>query len=303
MKGIDISEWNGDIDFSKVKKYVDFIMIRATWGNKHEDTHYKVYADECVKFGIPFGFYYYSYALNEDEAKNEVSFFLKTIHEYKDKINFPCAIDMEDADGYKAKNGFPSNQTLCNICQIACDEIGKAGYYPIIYASLDYFTNKINCENIAKYNKWIAWWNSEALDKIDKDKYQILQYKSTGIIDGIKTKVDLNESFIEYHKVIAYVNNIRKIQEIKLYTGLEDITFQYFSLYKYGNFLVDKIYTRIRSDKKIKRKEGNVIKIIKEEYMLEQKTINYLESYIYSGSLFEKLYNAICLQEKEVDIK
>ena len=302
MTGIDISEWNGEIDFNKVKKHVDFIMIRATWGNKHEDTHFRVYADECVKLGIPFGFYYYSYALNEDEAKKEVLYFLKTISEYKEKISFPLAIDMEDADGYKLKNGFPENQVLCNICQIACDEIGKAGYYPIIYASLDYFTNKLVCENIAKYNKWLAWWNSKAEEQVNKDKYQMLQYKSTGIIDGIKTKVDINKSFVEFHKVIAYVNNIRKIQEVKLRTGLEDITFQYISLYKFGNFLLDKIYARLLNPKKIKNKEQDIHKVIKEEYMLEKRTIEYLENYIYGEALFLKLYKAICIQEKESDV-
>lgn len=303
MIGIDISEWNGDIDFTKVRKEVDFIMIRASWGKEHTDKYYRVYADECVKYGIPFGFYYYSYALNEEQSKEEVNFFLKSISEYKDKITFPLAIDMEDADGYKEKNGFPTNEVLCNICKVACDQIGNAGYYPIIYASLDYFKNKLNCESIAKYSKWVAWWNSEAREKIDKDKYQMLQYKSTEIINGIKTKVDANESFVEFNKVIAYINNIKKIQHIKLLTGLEDITFQYFSLYKFGSHLVDKIYNRVTVGKKIKDKEQNIHKVVKEEYMLEKRTIEYLENYIYSEPLFLKLYKAICLQEKGDDVK
>lgn len=298
MTGIDISEWNGDIDFDKVKNHVDFIMIRATWGNKHKDKYYKIYADSCKKVGIPFGFYYYSYALNEDESKREVAYFLKAISEYKKDISFPLAIDMEDTDGYKAKNGFPTNEVLCNICKVACDEIGLSGYYPMIYASKDYFENKLNLDTVAKYNKWLAWWNSKAIDEVDKEKYQMLQYKSTGIIDGIKTKVDINKSFVEFHKLIAYINNLKKMQEIKLYTGIEDISIQYMSLYKHGNFLLDKIHERLTSNKKIKNKEQDIHKVVKEEYMLERRTIEYLEDYIYGESLFLKLYKAICLKER-----
>lgn len=310
MKGIDVSEFNGIIDYDKVAKEVDFVIIRAGFGARtkldkkaKEDKLFRRNIEGFLKVGIPVGIYYYSYALNEEEAKEEASFILSAIKDYKDRILFPVVIDMEDSDSYKSKNGFPDNKTLCNICQVACDTIGKSGYYPMIYANLDYFKNYLTEDTISKYNRWLAWWNKEAIEKVDRTKYQILQYSSIGKIDGIGSCVDMNESFVEYHKVIAYMENVRKIQEIKLFTGLEDITMQYLSCYKFGSFLIDKIYKRIKDKKRAKKTDENIEKVVQKEYGFEDKTILFMELYIYGESLFLKLYRAIC-EEKDngVDI-
>lgn len=301
IKGIDISEHNGVIDFDKLKNEVDYVMVRAGFGarinlNKTAkvDKMFKRNVEGLIKVGIPFGIYYYSYALNENEAKDEVSFILSIIKDYKDYISYPVAIDIEDSDYYKKNAGFPDNATLCNICKTACDIIGNAGYYPLIYANLDYFTHYLTEDSISKYNKWLAWWDKEAVNKIDKKKYQMLQYSSIGQVEGVGTNVDLNESFIEYNKLILYLNNIKKIQEIKLKTGIEDITIQYMSCYKFGNFLIDKIYKRLNAKKLPKETKEDIHKVVQKEYGLEDKTIVFLENYIYAEHLFLKLYRAIC---------
>ena len=301
MKGIDISEFNGIIDFDKVVKEVDYVMIRAGFGartklNKpaKEDKLLRKNIEGCLKVGLPFGIYYYSYALDEKEAKEEVSFILSTIKDYKDLVSFPVAIDMEDADSYKKNSGFPTNEVLCNICKIACDSIGNAGYYPIIYANLDYFTHYLKEDSVKKYNKWLAWWSNEAISKVDREKYQMLQYSSIGKVEGIGSNVDMNESFVEYNKLILYLNNIKKIQEIKLMTGLEDITIQYMSCYKFGNFLIEKIYRRLKEGKKEFNKKDDIHRVVQKEFGLEDRTINFLENYIYNEQLFLKLYRAIC---------
>jgi len=301
MKGIDISEHNGIIDFDKLKNDVDYVMVRAGFGARTKkekcakvDKMFKKNVEGLIKVGIPFGIYYYSYALNEKEAKDEVSFILSTIKDYKDYISFPVAIDIEDSDKYKEQSGFPDNKTLCNICKVACDIIGNAGYYPIIYANLDYFTHYLTEDSISNFNKWLAWWSKEALEKVDKKKYQMLQYTSIGKVEGIGTNVDLNESFIEYNKLILYINNIKKIQEIKLYTGIEDMSIQFMSCYKFGNFLIEKIYKRIKEPKRASKTDEDIHIVVQKEYGLENKTITYLESYIYAEHLFLKLYRAIC---------
>lgn len=301
MKGIDISEFNGIIDFDKVVKEVDYVMIRAGFGartklNKpaKEDKLLRKNIEGCLKVGLPFGIYYYSYALDEKEAKEEVSFILSTIKDYKDLVSFPVAIDMEDADSYKKNSGFPTNEVLCNICKIACDSIGNAGYYPIIYANLDYFTHYLKEDSVKKYNKWLAWWSNEAISKVDREKYQMLQYSSIGKVEGIGSNVDMNESFVEYNKLILYLNNIKKIQEIKIMTGLEDLTIQYMSCYKFGNFLIEKIYRRLKEERKSFNKKDDIHRVVQKEYGLEDRTINFLENYIYNEQLFLKLYRAIC---------
>ena len=301
MKGIDISEFNGIIDFDKVVKEVDYVMIRAGFGARtkldkpaKEDKLLKKNIEGCLKVGLPFGIYYYSYALDEKEAQEEVSFILSTIKDYRDYVSFPVAIDMEDADSYKKNSGFPTNEVLCNICKIACDSIGNAGYYPIIYANLDYFTHYLKEDSVKKYNKWLAWWSNEAISKVDREKYQMLQYSSIGKVDGIGSNVDMNESFVEYNKLILYLNNIKKIQEIKIMTGLEDLTIQYMSCYKFGNFLIEKIYRRLKEERKSFNKKDDIHRVVQKEYGLEDRTINFLENYIYNEQLFLKLYRAIC---------
>lgn len=301
MKGIDISEFNGIINFDKLKDNVDFVMVRAGFGSRtklnkpaKEDKLFKKNVKELIKVGIPFGIYYYSYALTEQEAKDEISFILSLIREFKDYITFPIAIDMEDSDSYKKNSGFPDNKTLCKICETACEIIGTSGYYPIIYANLDWFTHYLKEESIEKYNKWLAWWSKDSIEKVDKKKYQMLQYSAIGKVSGVGNNVDLNESFIEFNKLILYIKNIQKMQEIKLYTGIEDITIQFLSLYKFGNFLLDKIHKRVTKGSKIKKTDEDIKVVVKREYDLEDKTIAWLELYLYSEPLFLKLYRAIC---------
>lgn len=292
IKGIDISEFNGIIDFKKVKEdNIDFVMIRATFGRFKEDKMFKHNIEEASKVGLNIGIYYYSYALNEEQAKEEVTNLLKVLAPYKDKINYPVCIDMEDSDGYKKENGFPSVEVLSSIVRVACEKISKAGYYAMCYASKDYFDNKLS--NLDNIPKWIAWWNVEE-DKIEKEKYSMWQSTSEGIVKGIGTKVDINTSFVEFNKLIAYLDNIKKIQFIKLKTGLEDLSIQFMSCYKYGQDLLNKIYKRIIDIKIIKSKEENIHKVVQKEYGFEDKTRLFLESYVYGEELFLKLYRAIC---------
>lgn len=233
LKGIDISEFNGDIDFSKVKTEVDFVMIRATFGRFGVDKKFEQNVKGCIDNDIAFGFYFYSYATDEEKAKEEVSLFLNKVRPYKEKATFPFVIDMEDSDFYKAQNGNPSKEQLTSICVKACQMIAEEKLIPMIYANKDWFENKLDKEKLQKFYKWIAWWNDKAINEIDKKTYSMLQWTSKGIIKGIKGQVDINYSFVDFKKAKQYIDNIAKINYIKLVTGLEDITIQFVSCYKW----------------------------------------------------------------------
>ena len=232
LKGIDISEFNGDIDFKKVKNEVDFVYIRATFGRFGIDKRFKEYTSECIKNKIPFGFYYYSYAVDIETAKAEVKFFLEQIKEYKELICYPCMIDMEDSDGYKQKHGNPDKKILSDICILACEEIAKNNISPIIYASSDWFKNRLDEEKLSGFMKWIAWWETDEKN-IDSKKYSIWQYSSKGEINGIKGRVDLDYSFVNFALLKKYVENITKINLIKSKILLNDLEIQYFSSYRW----------------------------------------------------------------------
>lgn len=139
MKGIDVSEHNGIINWEKVKSQIDFAIIRVSYGLHSIDKMAKRNIEECIRLGINFGVYFYSYALNEAQVKTEVHTMLEFIKPYKEKILYPVIIDMEDADGYKEKHGMPSNEMLVSICETACNMIGSAGYFPTIYANQSWF--------------------------------------------------------------------------------------------------------------------------------------------------------------------
>ena len=133
-RGIDISAHNGDINLSALKNQIDFVIIRVGYGVSGSiDKKFKRNADLCEQLGIPYGFYWYSYALDVNGAANEAKHFLKAIKPYNP--TYGVWFDMEDADGYKRRNGMPSNLTLRNICARFCKIVKNAGYYTGIYAS------------------------------------------------------------------------------------------------------------------------------------------------------------------------
>lgn len=302
LKGIDISEFNGNIDFKKLKNEVDFIYIRATYGRYGIDKRFYEYTSEAIKNEIPFGFYYYSYATDETKAEEEVYFFLSQIQQFKDFITYPLAIDMEDSDGYKVNNGNPDKDILTNICIKACEKIAEKSFTPIIYACDDWFKNHLDFEKLGTYLKWIAFWETKE-ENIDKSKYSIWQYSSKGKVNGINTNVDLNYSFVDFARLKEYIENISKINFIKSKTMINDLSIQYMSCYKWGNELLNKIYKALNSSDKLVYKElelDEMKKEVKKYIGLEQKTIDYLSVFLYEEDLFRLLYNAICGRTIEI---
>lgn len=302
LRGIDISEFNGDIDFKKVKNEVDFVYIRATFGRFGIDKKFREYAKACVENEIPLGFYYYSYATNTEDSITEVEHFLEAVFEFKNNITFPLCIDMEDSDGYKQKNGNPNKEVLTNIVLKACEKIAENKFIPVVYACEDWFKNRLDTEKLGTYLKWLAFWEVSE-DKIDKTKFAIWQYSSKGKINGIKTNVDLDYSFVDFIKLKEYTENVSKINFIKSKTLLSDIVIQYFSCYKWGNDLISKLYNGLNSGDKLVYKEldlNGIKKEIKKFFNFEQKTIDYLSNFIYEEDTFTLLYNAITGKTFEV---
>ncbi|MDD5796593.1 MAG: GH25 family lysozyme, partial [Oscillospiraceae bacterium] len=108
-KGVDISASNGNVDVEKIKKAgYEFVMIRCGYGNddtNQDDSRFENNVRKCEAAGLPWGVYLYSYALNTAEAKSEAQHVLRLLKGKKPSL--PIAFDMEDADGYKSRNGMP----------------------------------------------------------------------------------------------------------------------------------------------------------------------------------------------------
>jgi GH25 family lysozyme M1 (1,4-beta-N-acetylmuramidase) len=208
MKGIDVSAHQGNIDWDAVKASgIEFAIIRISYGQSAVDAKAIRNIEECIRVGMPFGVYTYSYALNVENAINEANLVIKTLAAYKNKIKFPVIIDMEDADGYKSKHGMPSNDTLVSICEKECLMFEEAGYYAAIYASKSWFDTKLNSSKLDRFDKWMAWWSSSASSKFDHNAYGLWQYSSKGTVNGISGNVDMNESFKDYPSMINTENS------------------------------------------------------------------------------------------------
>lgn len=196
IAGIDVSAHNGKIDWEKVKKAgVDFAILRCGFGKDYksqDDKYFERNLSECERLQIPYGVYIYSYALNKNDASSEADHVLRLLKGHTPK--YGVWFDMEDADGYKRKNGMPSNNTLVNICVEFCDKMIKNGYKTGIYASLSWFNNQLKDSKLDKYEKWVAQWNDRC--SYTKD-YIMWQYTSSGLVDGINGRTDMNIMYLK----------------------------------------------------------------------------------------------------------
>lgn len=216
IKGIDVSAWQGKIDWDEVKKsHIDFAIIRAGYG-VDVDRYFTRNADECTRLSIPFGVYWFSYATSVAKAEMEAEICCKTISKYK--LQYPVCFDFEYDSVEKAdKEGVKITSTLmCDIATAFLDKVIENGYCPCLYTNVDFMRRGF--ENIRdKYELWLAHWN------VSSPKYycDMWQYSSTGTINGINGKVDLDYSYIDYpyiivHKLEEYKNMSDNKQENKL---------------------------------------------------------------------------------------
>ena len=153
--GIDISEHNGNIDLSKYKD--QFVIIRAGWGLGHLDKKYRRNVKECERLGIPFGVYWYSYALDDRTAEKEAVSFIDIIK--GDNVQLGAWLDMEDADGWKKRNGWaPTKRGVSDIVVRFCGKVEEAGFYTGVYLSYSWLQYLDN--NTIPFDRWIAQWGT-----------------------------------------------------------------------------------------------------------------------------------------------
>ena len=169
--GVDVSEWNETVDYDSVKKAGnEFVMIRLGYGTAHLDKSFEQNVKAAYEAGMDFGIYFYSYAFNTAEAKQEADFVISTLarmdYKYKEYFNLPVAFDLEDASITEdCKN---SKTQITNIMTTFLDTVKGAGYVPMIYANQDWFENYIDTKTVASknYKVWLADWRDVNVSSI-----------------------------------------------------------------------------------------------------------------------------------------
>ena len=195
-KGIDVSAWQDEINWDKVKASdVDFAIIRCGYGRdtkKFDDTQWLRNVAECERLGIPYGVYLYSYASSKDYARSEVQHTLRLLKEANADPDYPVYYDLEDAE-----TAAKSDQEIVEYARIFCSAIEAAGYEAGIYANYYWWTNILY--DIPKdpafdnYDKWVAQYYYRCDYKADE--YRLWQSTSEGKVPGITGNVDINFEF------------------------------------------------------------------------------------------------------------
>lgn len=184
IKCIDISEWQGNVDFSKVKKTgVDYVILRAGFGRDatQVDSEFEENYKKAKAAGLKAGVYWYSYAVDASDAVKEAKACLQVI---KGKtFELPVFYDMED----NSQISF-GKTALTKMARAFLDEIKKAGFSAGIYANANWFSNYLDYDSLYKdYFVWLAQYNDVAEFKCD-----IWQYTSGGKVSGVSGNVDMN---------------------------------------------------------------------------------------------------------------
>ena len=214
VHGIDVSYWQGNIDWAKVKADgIEFAIIKAcgrsiSSPSLYEDKYFRQNIEGALANGVQVGVYVFSTAITETEAIEEASYILSLISDYK--ITYPVVFDWEAYGNYRNATAGLTKAQRTKIVQAFCNTVQYAGYTPMVYTNLDHLKYKFNGDELcSSYRIWLANYFSkyndrsryQAGDSLPNTDYtfQMWQYSSKGKVDGISTNVDMNIGFFTYY--------------------------------------------------------------------------------------------------------
>ena len=181
-KGIDVSRFQGKIDWQKVKASgIEFAMVRAGWtwyeGGLDVDVNFKTNMDNAIAAGVPVGVYVYSYDHSVAAAEIAAKLVIDLVAPYQ--LSYPIAFDMEYEEFNKTTGRGAVNTSIC----IAfLDAIERAGYYASLYCSKDFFNNYLELNRLKRFDKWVAQYSSECTFA---DEYGMWQYTNKGKVEDV----------------------------------------------------------------------------------------------------------------------
>ena len=192
IEGLDVSEFQGNIDWTQVKNSGrQFAMIRAGYGFNTLDQKFRQNITECNRIGMPAGAYWFCYAISPETARQEADGCIDAISSYR--IEYPVCYDIEQASiNYAAQNGVTITPDLAaQIVTAFCDRVEERGYFAMYYSNQNFLNAYLPWEMARRYALWYAYYDRR-YDGIDCG---IWQYTNTGSVPGITGNVDLDLSF------------------------------------------------------------------------------------------------------------
>lgn len=199
-KGIDVSSWQGKLDWAKIKAAgIDFAILRAGYGANNIDSTFMANAKGAAEAGVAIGAYWFSYAMSEDDAKAEADYLCAAVKSTGVKFTYPLCYDYEydSYDKSVAKGVTPTNAMITAMAKAFLSRVQKNGYYPANYTNVDYL-NRGFASLTDTYDLWLAQWaNSHSRE------CGLWQYSSTGTIAGCYGNFDMDYAYKDYPSLIA----------------------------------------------------------------------------------------------------
>ena len=185
-KGMDISEYQGTINWDTVKNRsdIDFVIIRCSYGSGYKDRKWEYNVKECERLGIPYGVYIYSTATTVSAVEKEAENVKKMLEGHQP--TYPVYFDMEENSVLNL-----GSSTIGKLANTFCSKISGAGYKVGIYASL-YWWNSILTDRVFKNESWSKWVAQYSASCQYQSKYDMWQCTSSGKVNGVSTNVDIN---------------------------------------------------------------------------------------------------------------
>lgn len=203
MKLIDVSEWQGVIEWERAKPYIDGAILRAGYGKGKADKRFAYNASECNRLKIPCGAYWFSYAKTVEEAKAEAKHLLSAVKPYR--MELPLAYDFEydSVDNCVAQGVKVTKELTTLLASAFLSEIERGGYWALNYTNQDFLSRLYDMDKLGRYGLWLAAWTLSAKPDLSKPPRacDIWQW-CKGNIAGIVGNVDMNESYVDFPQAI-----------------------------------------------------------------------------------------------------
>lgn len=197
-RGIDVSHHNGTINWKQVKKAgISFAFIRIGYrgysgkGSLQVDRQFRNNLKNARKAGIDVGIYFFSQAVNQKEAIEEAEFVLKTLN--GKKLDLPIVYDPERILYAKARTDGVSGKQFTKNTLAFCNTIQKAGYNLMVYSNMYWEAFLFDMKKLEKYPIWYADYKKKPQTPY---YFSFWQYTSSGKVNGISGRVDMNIQFI-----------------------------------------------------------------------------------------------------------
>lgn len=195
VQGIDVSYFQYSINWSKVKASgVKFVIVRcgyrgSTNGKLYTDSTFMNNIKKAKAAGIDVGVYFFTEAINTKEGQEEADYCINLIKKSGVKVTYPVVIDTENLSGARASSAKLSKKNRTAAIKGFCDRVKSKGYTPMIYASTSWLNNQLDMSKLSGYHVWVAQYYSKVTYG---GTYKCWQYSSSGKVNGISTRVDMD---------------------------------------------------------------------------------------------------------------